>query len=475
MNKALELAYYDVVVCGGGPAGFGAAISAARHGQKTLLLELNGATGGTATSGALPFWLGHTNGSIPFPQMMEKGLAYKDCPHPRKAVGGIFEEAMNRIKAANGGVGPAIMGQTDKYPGLDRLGCHDEFTFDLEIGKRVMDEMLVEAGVDIRYYAHAMDVEREGNTVKGVYFVDKSGLQYVPAGVVIDCTGDADMIAAAGFETYKGDKVTGEMTGVGLVVHLENIDAAAMEKYLNEGGDPWFRPQLAQARADHPGMDLPEGGLIICPMVQDGVFMVNGGTSHYGYDGTSGQSMTDLTLRGRQRARILAEVVFPGYIPGGKNAKLRISATYPGVRETRRIISERALTEDDLLNGTRFPDTIALAGRHFDLCRKGTGKNGNDGRQEFAEAGKKVLRGITEIPFSCMIPKGADNILAAGRCVEAEGQALGPARIMSTCMAMGEAAGTAAAHKLAAGCPFGKLDVAALRQDLRDHGCEVDG
>ena len=104
MNKALELAYYDVVVCGGGPAGFGAAIAAARHGQKTLLLELNGATGGTATSGALPFWLGHTNGSIPFPQMMEKGLAYKDCPHPRKAVGGIFEEAMNRIKAANGGV-----------------------------------------------------------------------------------------------------------------------------------------------------------------------------------------------------------------------------------------------------------------------------------------------------------------------------------------------------------------------------------
>ena len=475
MNKAIQLPNYDVVVCGGGPAGFGAAIAAARHGQKTLLLELNGATGGTATSGALPFWLGHTNGSIPFPQMLEKNLAYKDCPHPRKAVGGIFEEAMDRIKAANGGVGPAIMAQTDKYPGLDRLGCHDEFTFDLEIGKRVMDEMLLEAGVDIRYYAHAMDVEREGNKILGVYFVDKSGLQYVPAGVVIDCTGDADLIAAAGFDTYKGDKVTGEMTGVGLVVHLENVDAAAMEKYLNEGGDPWFRAQLAQARADHPELDLPTGGLIIFPMVQDGVFMINGGTSHMGYDGTSGQSMTELTLRGRQRARILAEVVFPNYIPGGKNAKLRLSATYPGVRETRRIISERALTENDLLEGTRFPDTVALAGRHFDLYRAGKGKNSDDGKQEFAEAGKKVLRGIAEIPFSCMIPKGSDNILAAGRCVEAEGQALGPARIMSTCMAMGEAAGTAAAQKLAAGCPFSKLEVQALRAELRANGCEVDG
>ncbi len=472
MNKAVELSYYDVVVCGGGPAGFGAAIAAARHGQKTLLLELNGAVGGTATSGALPFWLGHTNGSIPFPQMVAKKLAYKDCPHPRKAVGGIFEEAMDRIKAANGGIGPAVMAQTDKYPGLDRLGCHDEFTFDLEIGKRVMDEMLLEAGVHIRYYAHVLDAERKDDKVLGVYFVDKSGLQYVPAGVVIDCTGDADVIAAAGFETYKGDKITGEMTGVGLVIHLENMDAAELEKYLNEGGDPWFRAQTDKCAEEHPELDVPDNGLIIFPMMQEGVFMVNGGTSHMGYDGTDGQSMTDLTLRGRQRARVLAEVLFPNYIPGGKNCRLRLSATYPGVRETRRIISEKALTENDLLEGTRFPDTVALAGRHFDLFRKG---KAGTGEQEFAEAGKRVLRGITEIPFSCMIPKGADNILAAGRCVEAEGQALGPARIMSTCMAMGEAAGTAAAHKLAAGCPFRALDVEALRQDLRDHGCEVDG
>ena len=467
MNQAIVLNKYDVVVCGGGPAGFGAAISAARHGQKTLLLELNGATGGTATSGALPFWLGHTNGSIPFLQMVAKGLAYKDCPHPRRAVGGIFEEAMNRIKAVNGGVGPAVMAQTDKYPGLDRLGCHDEFTFDLETGKRVMDEMLVEAGVEIRYYAHAMDVEREGNVVKGVYFVDKSGLQYVPAGVVIDCTGDADVIAAAGFETYKGDKNTGEMCEVGFIVHMENVDPAAVEKYLNEGNDPWFRPILAKFREENPELEWFGRGILIFPMVQEGVFMINGGANHEEFDGTDGKDMTKVTLIGRQRAKTL-EILFRKYMPGGENARVRLTATYPGVRETRRIVSERALTENDLLEGTRFADTVALAGRHFDLGRKG-------GQQVFAENGKSVLRGITEIPFSCMIPKGADNILAAGRCVEAEGQALGPARIMSTCMAMGEAAGTAAAHKLAAGCPFGKLDVAALRQDLRDHDCEVDG
>ena len=116
------------------------------------------------------------------------------------------------MAAAGGGVKPGVMGQTGEYPGLDRLGCHDEFTFDIEIGKRVLDEMLVEAGVTIRYYAHAFDVRRTRDVVEGVYFVDKSGLQYVPARTVIDCTGDADIVDCAGFGTYKGDRKTGEMT-----------------------------------------------------------------------------------------------------------------------------------------------------------------------------------------------------------------------------------------------------------------------
>lgn len=465
MNKVKQIEKFDVVVAGGGPAGIAASIAAARHGQKTMLIEVNGCVGGTSTAGALPFWLGYTNGSIPFPWMIERGLAYKDCPHPRRAVGGIYEEAMERIKEAHGGIGPCELAQTDKYPGLDRLGCHDEFTFDLEIGKRVLDEMLVEAGVTIRYYARVIGVEREENTICGVYFADKSGVQYVPAGAVIDCTGDADVVDYAGFETYKGDKVTGEMTACSLVMHIENIDAGAIEAYLNAGNDPWFRDACAQAAKDHPDLDFQDS-LIIFPMMQEGVFMVNAGSSFYGFDGTDGESMTELTLRGRQRAKNVVEVLFRNYIPGAENCRLRLTAPYPGVRETRRIISERALTEADLLEGTVFEDTVALAGRHFDLHReKG---------QVFADAKRSVRRGITEIPYSCMLPKGSDNLIVAGRCVEAEGQALGPARIMSTCFAMGEAAGTAAAFKLQAGCAFRNVDIKALRDDLRKNGAEID-
>ena len=260
------LPYVDVVVAGGGPAGIGAAVAAARQGMRTLLIEVNGCVGGTSTAGALPFWLGYTNGSLPFPWMMERGLAYKDLPHPRKAVGGIFEEAMRRIREEGGGSGPCRLPQTDRWPGLDRLGCHDEFTFDLETGKRVLEEMLLEAGAGIRYYARVIGAEREGNRVTGIRFADKSGVQFVPAGAVIDCTGDADVTDFAGFETYKGDKVTGEMTSVNLVAHIENIDPAPLERYLNEGGDPWFRPICARAAEEHPDLDLP-GAMIIFPMM----------------------------------------------------------------------------------------------------------------------------------------------------------------------------------------------------------------
>lgn len=134
---------YDLVVAGGGPAGIGAAIAGAKNGLKVLIIEFNGCLGGTSTSGALPFMLGATNGSIPFSKMIERNLKYSELPHPRKAVGGIFDMLVERIKS-EGGVGPAKLAQTDRYPGLDRLGCHDEFTFDLEVGKRVYDEIMSE-------------------------------------------------------------------------------------------------------------------------------------------------------------------------------------------------------------------------------------------------------------------------------------------------------------------------------------------
>lgn len=456
---------YDVIIAGGGPAGFAASIAAARQSLKTLLLESTGCLGGTATSGGLPFWLGAMNGSIPFRKMLEKNIAYGDLPRPRHAVRGIFMETVERIKREHGGVGPCKLAQTDKYPGLSRLGCHDEFTFDLETGKRVFDEMAQAAGVTVLYYTTAADTLVENRIIKGIFTSNKDGICLYRAKAFIDCTGDADLVARSGFATYKGDRETGEMCAASLVAHIENINSGKIEEYLKSGGDPWFQEICGLAKKEHPGLDLPDN-LIIFPMIQEGVFMINGGTSFTGYDGTDAKSMTDLTVRGRQRAKLLIEVLFRNYIPGAENCRLRLTAAYPGIRETRRIIAEYALTEDDMLTGRTFEDTVALAGRHFDLGRKAG--------QPFHQQNLSVKKGIAGIPYRSMIPKDTDNIIAAGRCIHADGQALGPARIMSTCFAMGEAAGVATSLKLRDNIAYKSVDCKELRSILRKNGAEVD-
>lgn len=470
--KVIEKEYYDVVVAGGGPAGIGAAISAARCGLKTLLVENNCCMGGVSTAGALPFYLGAMTGSISFPMMLKKGLSYSELNRPREAVGGIFKEMVNRIKAANGGVGPCVLAQTDKYPGLDRFGCHDEFTFDIEIGKRVLDEMAVEAGVKLLYYTRAIDVKMSGNHVDGVYISNKSGISYIPCGAVIDCTGDADLVAASGFETYKGERETGEMTHVSLVCHVEGIDMGAIEKYLNEGGDPWFKDICRKAQEENPDLEVPNR-LIVFPMIQPGVMMVNGGMSAYGYDGTNSEDMTQFTLWGRQRAKLVSELLFKKYIPGGENSRLRLSAYYPGVRETRRIVGETILTEEMILNDECVDDVIAIAGRHFDLSRQQ--KDPMFKNVPHQALGERTLpHGATGIPYGAIVPKGSENVFVAGRCISADGQALGPARIMSTCMAVGEASGVAAAMVLKENKKSMEIDVQKLRSTLREKGAIVD-
>lgn len=470
--ETMEMPYYDVVVAGGGPAGIGAAIAAARSGMKTLLIEDNCCLGGISTAGALPFYLGAMTGSISYPQMLKKGLSYSELNRPKEAVGGIFKEMVDRIKSAGGGVGPCVIAQTDKYPGLDRLGCHDEFTFDIETGKRVLDEMATESGVEVLYYTRALDVKMTDKHVDGVYISNKSGISYVPCGVLIDCTGDADMVEAAGFETYKGDRETGEMTHASLVCHIEGVDMAAVEQYLNDGGDPWFKDICRKAQEENPELDVPHR-LILFPMVQEGVLMINGGMSAYGYDGTSGEDRTRLTLWGRKRAQLVADVLFKKYMPGGENSSLRLTAYYPGVRETRRIVGETTLTAEMILNDSCSEEVIAIAGRHFDLSRqqKNTMFN-NVAHQAFGE--KELPRGATGIPYGAMIPKNSENIFVAGRCIAADGQALGPARIMSTCMAVGEAAGEAASMMLKENLKSMDVDVQVLREHLRQQNAIVD-
>lgn len=456
---------YDVIIAGGGPAGIAAAISCGRNGLKTLLVEFTGSLGGTSTSGALPFFLGAMTGSIPFRTMLDKNLQYKDLPRPQEAVKGIFLEIINRIKKENGGVGPSILAQTDKYPGLDRLGCHDEFTFDIEIGKRVFDEMVTEAGTEILFHSMVIAAKTNDRVVQGVYISNKDGITYAKAKSYIDCSGDADMVNYAGFDTYKGDRITGEMTAVSLVAHIEGIDSSKIEQYLLDGGDPWFYDSCKKAIEKYPEANLPKT-LIIFPMVQPGVFMINGGTAFGGIDGLNPREISKHMITGRKRGNDLIEKLFRPYMPGAKNCRLRLTAVYPGVRETRRIVAEYMFTEQDIMDRKKFKDTVALAGRHFDLARKSG--------QPMHDMYDKASGGVSSVPYSAMIPKDTRNIIAAGRCIAADGQALGPVRIMSTCFALGEAAGEATALRMKENVSYKDIDIDILRGNLKAKGAVVD-
>ena len=185
--------FYDVIVVGGGSAGIAAAVSCARSGLKALIIEKNGCFGGTSTMGALPFYLGAMTGSMPFRKMLKNDLKYSELARPRYAVKGIFAEIIDKINQSEGGVGPAVLAQTNKYPGLDRLGCHDEFTFDIEIGKRVLDEIVTESGADILFHSQVIATEVDNGEIQGVYVANKSGLSYIEAKTFIDCSGDADI------------------------------------------------------------------------------------------------------------------------------------------------------------------------------------------------------------------------------------------------------------------------------------------
>ena len=252
----------------------------------------------------------------------------------------------------------------------------------------------------------------------------------------------------------------------------EAAEKKAVEQYLNGGGDPWFKDICKKAKEENPELDIPHR-LILFPMVQEGVLMINGGMSAYGYDGTCGEDRTKLTVWGRQRAQLVADVLFKKYMPGGKNSRLRLTAYYPGVRETRRIVGETTLTEEMILDDSCPDEVIAIAGRHFDLSRQQ--KNAmfdNVAHQALGE--RELPHGATGIPYGAMVPKNSENIFVAGRCIAADGQALGPARIMSTCMAVGEAAGVAASMMIDDNMNSMDVDVQQLRNNLREKGAIVD-
>ncbi|MEI6518554.1 MAG: FAD-dependent oxidoreductase [bacterium] len=437
---------YDVVVCGGGPAGFSAALAARRSGLSVLLVERQGVVGGMGTAGLVSHWLG---------VRMNNGTQY--------VVGGICREFIQEAAA----LGIAVIPRAEDFADVPYIpygqykGLIDGIPFDPFAMASFIEQKLIAAGVEILLQTHVADVITDCGRVTHVVLAGKEGLFAVEGTAFVDATGDADVAAQAGCEFVKGDEKSGEMCVVSLIFHLDNVDEAALMDYVVREDDPRFKKLLTKLR--NQGEDCFNYSItIFVKMPRYGSFMVNG-LPFPGVDGTDSASRTGALVAVRDRNEKTLRL-FQRHYPGCANARIRAVAMDLGVRETRRITGEYRLTVADVRDGREFPDTIGFTPYGWDLAK-------SDGTQPMHGVSKPP---VVPIPYRIMVPRGLRNVICPGRAVSVERDVLGPMRVMGPVMAMGEAAGLAAAQVVTLDRSFAAVDIATLRTALRSQGAIVD-
>jgi len=430
----------DVLVVGGGAAGVGAAICAARNGMDTLLVEQQGCLGGLVT-------LGLVNWVASYPEAVGK-------------------ELLNRLQAEG-----ALS---------DRRICDPEKT------KYVLEQMVLESGAKIFYWTYVIDAITENSVIKGVIVHNKSGRQAIVAKIVIDCSGDGDVAAYAGapYEIGGGEKYEGYNQAVSLDFRLGNVDwtrfnakkyYSTIESLIEKAVELGDLPYLVEC-----------GYIGVLPGKPDDRAEVYVCTAHSRRCHTmDAEDLTRIVIEQRRQIQQIFKF-FRKYIGGFESCWLIDTATLLGVRDSRRIIGEYVFTAEDLVFARKFPDAITRDTHGFDIhnptniphikhthlsepkepavCRP-NGKGGYEARFKPGE--------YYEIPYRCLVPLKIENLLVAGRCISATFEAQSGTRLIMTCMNMGQAAGTAAALAIKNKITPRKLNVSFLRDKLVEQGINL--
>lgn len=433
---------YDVVVAGGGAAGLAAAVAAARHKARVLLIEQTGCLGGLGTAGLVPCF-------CPF--------SWEAPPSEKSAVQGLAMEVVRRL---------AKMGGTDlsEWPSLDA-----------EKLKVLYDQLAAEAGVKVRFFSLVSDVVVEKGRIKAVILESKAGRQAVTARLFIDATGDADLAARAGSPIRKGDQ-RGLMQSVTLCFTLAGVDTrtyfAAYRKRFENNRNMTNWLQGCQRRGKLPAVADCEYRMIAQKKLADDTLGLNFGHV-FGLDGTAPDDLTRGMILGRQLAHNFVDFARQN-ISGMKNAHIVATGSILGVRETRRVQGRSELTLEDFRASQHGVDDIAMYDYPVDV-HPSSGRKQDTGRTErqmeslVQPAGKSY-----GIHWGCLLPRKIDNLLVAGRSISADRMMQGSSRVMPAAIAMGQAAGTAAALCVRKRLPPAKLDVAELRKVLAKDGARIE-
>ena len=415
----------DVVVVGGGTAGFGAAVAAGRLGLDVRLFEASSKVGGVmAFCPGMPWGAGYPNGA---------------------PVGGLVSELAGRLYAMNP---PAA----EMRPcALENFG--PEIQYDHDIATLTMFEMLEEAGVHVHLNTTVTEPTRDENRISGVTYFDRHGGHECAPRIVIDCSGDGDISAKAGVPFTLGD---GQGNMMGVTVSFMMIHANWSRIFVTD--DPYFRDFAKKGIAEgrlHPDLHqlyLMKG------FYPDTVFCNS--VVIRGVDGTNPMDVTRAAQEGRRRCHQLSEFLKTD-IPGFETARMTQLGPTVGVRETRKLEGLHRITGAELAQATKFDDGIVACDNPIDDVMRG------DEMTHDAIVGEGSYY---TIPFRALVPKNVENLMFAGRIVSADPMAFASVRGMPQCMTMGQATGSAANIAIADGKTVQQIDPAKVVASLQRQG-----
>lgn len=439
---------FDLVVAGGGPAGCAAAIAAGRLGLRVLLAEAVGCLGGMGTSGLVSAFNPMADGE----QLLVRG---------------IMEEIVETLYR-RGFIADYIT------PDSWRKNLHHWTPFDPEGLKLLLDELVSDASVVVRFFTRVIDadVDSQEKRVNGVVLQNIEGYRYVPVKAAVDATGDAVLSALCGVdcrEPFRDTPAPMPPTLCSLFAGIdwENVSMGGINGSINPRDE---QAAVERAVADNhfsqPDTHLP--GMMRLGRTHA---FLNGGHVFL-MNALNAESLSNGMMKGRLLAQEYKSF-YRAYLPGFENCELLATASLMGIRESRRIVGEYELNHDDFLARRQFPDQIGVFANFVDIhpyeC---TEEEMNRIDNEVVDTANWLGKGeCFGIPYGIIVPKGWRNLWTAGRCNSSDVRVHGAIRVQPAAYLMGQAAGTAAAQAVRTGQAACDLDTAELVGSLRAAGC----
>lgn len=418
---------YDVVVAGSGPAGICAAVAAAREGAKVALVERYGVVGGNLTTGYVGPILGMVGPGTMRDELVE------------------------------------LLG----VPENDMIGVTGR-AHDFEIAKIRLMQFVNHPNIDVYLQTTVTDVIKEGDTLKGIVATSGEGQFALLGKVTVDATGDGLVSFLAGATTEKG-REDGLMQPVTLEFTIDGVDESKGVICIGDVddvrlGDERFLDYCKRLSLEG---EIPEriAAVRLHPTTHSGQRQVNT-TQVNGIDMTRVDHIFKADLELREQILTLLNF-FHKHIPGYENCRVISSGTTTGVRETRRVIGDYIITAEEMAAGCRFEDVIVHRAEFIVDIHNPEGSGQAEEHIQYCDP--------YDLPYRCFTPKGIENLYTAGRCISGTHRAHASYRVMSICMAMGEAVGIAAAMCSQSGCTPRELSVKELQNRLTSKGIELYG